>query len=305
MQILLNHLKHFVVVAEELHFGRAAARLHMAQPPLSHQVRQLERELNVELFSRSHKKVSLTAAGEVFLARSRQLLLDLDESVLQAQRAHRGETGTLVVGTIQAGVSHLFTVILPTFRLRHPKVQLSVRTLSTAAQLTALHNGDIDMAVLRLPISDPRVEIRGVVSDPLLVVLPTSHRLAGLAEIELAAIADEPQVIFPREFAPDYYDLIQGLFQGIGVRLPVSQIAEDTQTHFGLISGGFGIGLFPHTSRLRYQDIAMIPLTEPRVFIDTGIGFLRGRETPLIRDFLSIASQAAEAGAASPPLAGA
>jgi DNA-binding transcriptional LysR family regulator len=300
MQVLLNHLKHFVVVAEELHFGRAAARLHMAQPPLSHQVRQLEREIKVELFSRHNKKVSLTAAGEVFLARSRQLLLDLDESVLQAQRAHRGETGTLVVGTIPAGVSHLFTVILPTFRARHPQVQLTVRTLSTAGQLAALHNGDIDMAVLRLPISDPRIDIRGVVSDPLLVVLPSHHPLASQPEIELAAIAEVPQVIFPRAFAPDYYDLIQGLFKSIGATLPVAQVAEDIQTHFGLIAGGFGIGLFPHASQMRYADIAMIPLTRPRVLIETGIGFLRGRETPLISDFLAIASQAAKAGSPAP-----
>jgi DNA-binding transcriptional LysR family regulator len=292
MQIFLNHIRHFIVVAEELHFGRAAARLHMAQPPLSHQIRQLEKELNVELFSRSHKKVQLTTAGEIFLARSRQLLLDLDESILQAQRAHRGETGSLVVGTIPAGVGHLFSYILPTFRQKHPEVQLSVKSMSTAAQISALHNGDLDMAVLRLPISDPRIEIRGVVSAPLVVVLAAHHPLAGSEVISLASIAAEPQVIFPRRFAPDYYDLIQGLFERIGVPLPVAREAEDIQTHFGLIAGGFGIGLFPSTSRLRHEDVVMVPLRDPEVFIQTGIGFLRGRETPLISDFLSIASLA-------------
>jgi DNA-binding transcriptional LysR family regulator len=236
----------------------------------------------------------LTAAGEVFLTRCKQLLLDLSDGVLQAQRAHRGEVGSFVVGFIPTGMNDLFTVILPEFRKRHPDIQLTVRSYSTAAQLTALRDGELDVGVLRLPVSDSRVEVRSVFREPLMVALPSSHPLAQHRSVPLAAIASEPQISFPRQFAPEYHAFLEGLFESIGATFQTYQEAEQFSVHLGLIAGGLGIGLIPGSSRLKLEGVMFRRLTHPEVFIETGVAVMRGRQAPLIEDFLEIARKASE-----------
>ena len=291
MQINFGHIRYFVVVAEELHFGRAAARLHIAQPPLSQQIARLEQELGIKLFARKSRSVELTSAGQVFLTKARRMLLDFDESVLEAQRAYRGEAGRLVVGTIPIAFNRFYPVILPQFKARHPDVTLIVRSMSTTAQIQALHTGQIDIAVLRLPVQGTMLDVKAVFREPLVVALPSGHPLAKARTISLEMIAKEPQVMFPRPFAPDYYDYIVELFKGLGPGLVVSQEADHVEAHLGLVGGEFGVSLMPETvSRLRFKGVVYRPLRDRRVFTECGIIVLRGRETGVIREFLRIAN---------------
>ncbi|WP_139839499.1 LysR substrate-binding domain-containing protein [Oceanibacterium hippocampi] len=302
MRINLHHIRYFIVVAEELHFGRAAARLNMAQPALSQRIQSLEAELEVKLIDRSKRQIELTRAGQVFLKRSRQMLIDFDESVLVTQRTHRGETDQLVVGTIPAGMGGtLFREILPAFQRSHPQVSVIVRSLSTARQIELLHTGQIDVGLLRLPVSDPRLTLQAISSDTLVVAMREDHPLASLDKVSLAAVAEEPQIIFPRVLAPDFYDFIIGLLKATSAPFTIAHEAEHLEMHLGLVAGGLGVAVVPATRDTYYRGVVYRPLEEQDIYVETALAFLRGRETKFIRAFVDIAGDIVQARMAENP----
>lgn len=291
MQVNLRHVRYFLMVAEELHFGRAAARLNMAQPALSQRIQALELELQVVLFTRSKRKVELTPAGHSFLSRSRQILADFDDAVLVAQRTHRNETGQLSIGTIPNGMGGmLFREILPEFKQRFPRVNVLVQARSTTNQIAALHNGQLDVALIRMPVTDPLLSFRAIYTDQLAVALPAGHPKARAKVLSLAAVADEPQIMFPRHLAPDYYDFLIGLLKSTGGSFTVAHEADHLETHLGLVAGGFGVALMPSKKDIQYAGVVYRPLRAPCPTIETAFAFLRGRETKLIKSFVDIAS---------------
>mgnify|MGYP001550581545 CR=1 FL=1 len=301
MQVNLGHLRYFVAVAEELHFGRAAARLNISQPPLSQQIARLEAELEVKLFSRGNRRVELTSAGQLFLTQARRLLVDFGDSVLEAQRAHRGEIGQLVIGTIPVGSAQLYESILPAFRDRHSNVRLVVRSLSTAEQIEALHRGQIDVGVLRLPVQDSLLEVKQVFSEQLVVALATKHRFAKARAIPLDWLTDEPQVMFSRARAADYFDFIVNLFKTPGKSLTISQEVDQVEAHLGLVAGGFGVSLMPGAVRyIRFKGVVYRPLCESTIRVESAIAVLRGRKTNAINEFIKIAHEVARNGTRAP-----
>lgn len=294
MQVNLRHIRYFLVVAEELHFGRAAARLNMAQPALSQRIQALESELQVELFNRGNRRVELTPAGNAFLSRARQILSDFDEAVLVAQRSHRSETGQLVIGTIPNGMGgKLFREVLPQFREHFPDVKVVVQSRSTTSQIAALHNGQLDIALLRMPVSDPRLSFRARFKDRLAVALAANHPKARARGLSLASVADEPQIMFPRYLAPDYYDFLIGLLKSAGGNFVIAHEATHIETHLGLVAGGFGVALMSSKKNIDHVGVVYRPLRAPCPVVETAFAILRGRETKLIKAFIDIAEAVA------------
>src|SRR5579862_2892575 len=225
----LRHLRYFIAVAEELHFGRAATRLCIAQPPLSQQIQQLEREVGFLLFHRTQRRVELTAAGQLFLDAAREALADLERAASAGRRVARGEVGWLGVGFVGTAAYVSLPAILSAFRERCPEVELTLRELVSAKQAQALHNRRIQVGLTR-----PAVQGEGLISEllirePLIVALPEVHPLARFEQpplaVPLAALTDEPFVLFPRHPKPSYADFLLAVCDEAGFRPHVVQEA--------------------------------------------------------------------------------
>jgi len=241
----LRHLRYFVAVAEELHFGRAAERLQMAQPPLSQQIRKLEEELSVQLFYRTKRRVQLTAAGQVFLEQAQLMLAQAEQAIKAAQRADQGELGRLVIGFVASACYDVLPDILRVYRERFPDVSLVLRELTTTQQVHALLNGRINIGFIRPPVHHEALEVETILREPFLVALPENHSLASQAEIPLKALSKESFVLFPRHLGPGFYDQVVSLCQQAGFSPDVSQEAIEMQTIVSLVAAGFGVSLVP------------------------------------------------------------
>src|SRR4051795_636425 len=174
----LRHLRYFIAVAEELHFRRAAERLHMSQPPLSQQIRQLEEEIGAQLLSRNQRKVELTAAGVAFLERAREILDSVEDAARQARRVQRGEGGRLAVGFVGSAMYSFVPELLRAFRDHAPDITLRLQELGTSEQLRQLEDGRLDVGFVRLPRARPELTFETVLEEPVVAALPDTHRLA-------------------------------------------------------------------------------------------------------------------------------
>ncbi|MDI1451417.1 LysR family transcriptional regulator [Polyangium sp. 6x1] len=244
----LRHLRYFVTVAEERHFGRAARRLHMTQPPLSRQIQELEAELGFEVFDRARRQVELTPAGVVFLGRIRGLLEGLDLAVHEARRASVGEIGRVAVGYISSLAYSGITDLLRAFRDRFPKVEIALREMSPQAQLDAIKEGWIDVGLVRGKVDDASLASACVARDPLVVVLPAGHPLAERKRIPLGMLAQEPFVIFPRQRGPSFFDQIMALCRDAGFTPRIVQEAPQLDI-VSLVAAGFGVAIMPGSIR--------------------------------------------------------
>lgn len=194
----LRHLTAFTAVAEELHFGRAAKRLQMAQPPLSQQIRQLEKELGVQLFERNTRSVRLTSAGESFLEPVRTVLDDLDTAVRAAKAAGRGEYGRVTIGFAGASSHETLPLLTRAVRAAHPGIELAMKGQTYAnVALSRVADGSLDLGFVRLPVTQPGVAHRVIDEEELLCALPSDHPLARLEAVPIGVLADEPFVSFP------------------------------------------------------------------------------------------------------------
>ena len=203
---LLRHLRYFVAVAEELHFGRAAERLHMAQPPLSQRIRTLEGELGLQLFTRTSRRVELTPAGRSLLDEARGLLAHADELEARMRQVREGTLGRLRAALPPDLEATVLATVMRTFRSACPGVSLELSEASSSAQAGALRDGALDVGVLLHPVADPELATGPVVQKPLGVLVPADGELAGQDEIELGELGERALVLFPRESAPLAYD---------------------------------------------------------------------------------------------------
>lgn len=248
----LRHLRYFVAVAEELHFGRAAARLNIAQPPLSRQVRDLEREIGVALFDRTPRGVDLTAAGSAFLHEARLTLAQADRAQRTAQRAARGETGRLRVAFVEAATqSGVLPSVLGFFRMHLPSIGLSLFEMDAAQQSEALRDGRVDLGIVHTPPTDADrwLRVEPVRSDPLILAVPAEHRLAGRARFTLADLSAESFVLFPRDGAPSIYDDVIARCRASGFSPRVVQEAAGWHTLVSLVGAGVGVAFIPRSLR--------------------------------------------------------
>lgn len=239
----LRHLRYFIAVAEELHFGRAAARLHITQPSLSVQIRDLERAVGAPLLARSGRRVQLTEAGRAFLAGARLAVAQVELAIQDARRAYRGEIGQLTLGFVGSAAYRVLPHLLRTFRATHPDVTLRLSAMTTKEQLAALSERRIDLGLLRLPVEDAGLAWHVVASEPLMAVLPAHHLLATLAQIPLGALASEPFILYPRADSPAIRDTIIALCHKAGFSPNIIQETGEMQTIVGLVAGGIGNAL--------------------------------------------------------------
>ena len=258
--IELRHLRYFVAVAEELHFGRAALRLGIAQPPLSQQIARLEAMVGYPLFER-RPRVALTEAGKVLLVSARRMLAQAEQGVDAARRAGRGESGVLTVGFAASAMLTALPEVFRSYRGHYPMVELRLRELSTTAQLDALRSGTIDVGFLREPVVDEALVAQPVVREPFVAVLPPGHPLAAHPHLSPSALADEPFVLFPREVAPTLYDQIIALCREVGFAPKQVQEAQEWLTIVSLVDAGLGVSLAPASfEKLRWGGVEYRPL---------------------------------------------
>lgn len=285
----LRHLRYFVAVAEELHFGRAAARLYIAQPPLSQQIQQLERELEVTLFQRTSRRVQLTPAGEVFLAGARQTLAALDAAVQSAQRASRGETGWLGIGFAASATYDLLPAVLHDFRAQFPDVQLSLMELNAVEQSAALRDRSIHVGFARPHTDEAEVVLEAVLREPFLVALPAAHPLVGRSELSLALLADEPFVSFPERPLPSYAQVVRAVCEGAGFAPRVVQEVREMQTAISLVAAGLGIALLPASvQHLRRDGVVYRPLPDDAPRTELAVISRKEDASPVLQNFLVI-----------------
>jgi DNA-binding transcriptional LysR family regulator len=266
----LRHLRYFVAVAEELHFGRAAKRLGIAQPPLSQQIRQLEHRLGVSLFSRTSRQVALTPAGEALLRGARRTLAEMGLAAAAARRAATGETDALRVGYTDSAALSVMPSAIRRFRSALPSVHLDLVEGSTAAQLDAVARDLIDLALVRGPVVQPAMRTEVVLREPFLVALPEHHPLGERETVELRALGAEPMVLFPRHLAPDFHDTISAMCRAAGFTPLVAYEGAEYQTILSLVAAGLGVSLVPRSvENLQRRGVVyrVIPDAPPRAEI--------------------------------------
>ena len=242
----LRHLRYFQAVAEERHFGRAAARLHMAQPPLSQQIRRLEEELGVTLLRRSTRKVELTAAGDAYLGRVREILAAVDEAGEEAHRIDAGLEGRLVVGCVGSATYSLLPALARALREELPGVDFAFRGEMLVPDLAdALRSRDIDLALLRPPLDHADLSLRLLRRERLIVALPEGHRLASRERIRLADLEREDLVVHAGRGRSVMYDAVIELCRGAGFDPRVRHEVAETSTLVTFVAAGLGVALVP------------------------------------------------------------
>lgn len=286
----LRHLRHFVALAEELHFTRAAERLGVAQPALSQQIRQLEERLGHRLLER-RPRVRLTAAGDAFLPRARRVLEEAADAVESSRRAARGESGRVRVGLAGSMAVGFVPAILRRFGEGHPDVALEPRELSTTRQIEALERGEIDLGFLREPgPPGPGLVFETLTEEPFAVLLPPGHPLAERERVPLGALAGEAFVLFPRAVAPTLHDRIIAFCGAAGFRPRVVQESRSWLTIVALVEAGFGVSLVPGSFRkLQWGESVYRPLEEGHVRSVLALGWRAASLSPAAEALARIA----------------
>jgi DNA-binding transcriptional LysR family regulator len=284
----LRHLRYFIAVAEELHFGKAAERLHIAQPPLSQQIQQLEAELGVKLFHRKTKRqIQLTEAGKVFLQEAYQLLVQLETAVALTQRIGRGQTGQLRIGFTSLAIYNLLPSILRQFREQFPEVELVLLELTTSQQEQALKDSLIHVGFAHPPLEDDTISYKCIHRESLVVALSSTHSLAQQEYISVLSLLHEPLIVFPRYLAPGLYDRIMSLFEQRNFKPNITQEAIQMQTIIGLVSAGMGVAITPSTlENLQRSGVAYRPILEEVPVIETAVVWRENSLTPIVDNFL-------------------
>ncbi|GCE05670.1 LysR family transcriptional regulator [Dictyobacter aurantiacus] len=301
----LRHLYYFVAVAEELHFGRAAERLRIAQPPLSQQIQSLEQELGVQLFYRTKRQVQLTEAGELFLPEARLTLAQAEQAMQTARKAGRGEVGRLMLGFVGSATSELLPELIRQFRRQFPEVELQLRELTTAQQVRALHDGRIQLGILRPPIPGEGLSLRILAQETLIVALSDTHPLAALERIEVFALAQENFIMFPRQQGPGLYDQIISLCRQAGFSPKIVQEAIQMQTITSLVAAELGIAIVPSSARLlRQHGLSYRPLHPQAQATELAMAWSKDDQSPLLRNFVHLASRLYHVGEKADSLTG-
>jgi DNA-binding transcriptional LysR family regulator len=291
----LRSLRYALTLAEELHFGRAAKRLSLTQPPLSHAISKLERELGVVLFERTRRRVALTHAGAAFIEEARAALAHASQAVDAAQRAERGETGRLAVGYLAATAYTLLPLVLRDFARAYPGVKLELRELTLPRQFDALRGGDIAVSLLRPPVADAELASETVVEERFVLALPAKHPLCALRRVPARRLANEPFIMFPRQPGLVNHDLVMGFCLREGFTPRVAQEANQTHTVIGLVSAGIGVALVPASAqRIALAGVAYRPLRETTPLSRTAVAWRRADASPIVAAFLDVARRVAK-----------
>ena len=287
-RIDLRQLRYFIAVAEELHFGRAAVRLGMAQPPLTQQIQKVERGLGCKLFTRHPRGATLTEAGSVLLEDARRILWNVDESIERARRAGRGEIGQLTVGAPPSLMLTRLPSAIRKYRERYPGVRFTLREGSTTAIEAGLAAGAIDIGFLRESGSSGSLTTEFVFDEGIVAVLPAAHKLAASPRLTLRHLAQEPFVFFPRALGDAFFDKLISVCVEAGFTPRVVQEATQWQSVVTFVETGMGVSIAPAgVANFRRSGVVYRPL--PGLSTAVRVCALRGRKKETGEAFVRLA----------------
>jgi DNA-binding transcriptional LysR family regulator len=267
----LRDLQYFATLADELHFGRAARKLAIAQPSLSQKIRSFENELGVSLFQRHNRQVALTSAGQSLHPYAKNILSDIGKAKTLVQGAGRGEIGQLRIGFIGLAALDILPPLLAQFRANYPNVIFNLYERSSAEQVKNVLDGELDVGIVREPRAVTSLASMHITRDPLVVALPKSHRFAKKRRIAIRDLKDESFVLFPRNKGTAMYDRIIGACVAADFSPRVVQEANIMTTIIGLVATGVGLSIIPSVaSCVRHERVVYLPLTPP-LLLDTGM----------------------------------
>ncbi|TFW27678.1 LysR family transcriptional regulator [Duganella callida] len=289
----LRQLRYFVTVAEELHFGKAALRLHMTQPPLSQTIQALEEELGAVVFERNRRGVALTPAGAALLPEARRLLAQAQQLPQLVQRAAAGEVGRLTLAFVTSADYSVLPPFLRAYRAAYPQVQITLQEATSDLQLDDLLNSRIDAGLLIPPLPDKakqELDYLPVLNEPLMLALPAgSPALKKKGRLALAALPLLPLIIFPRAISPALHDAILSVFREAGVTPEIGQQAIQMQTIVSLVSAGMGMALVPQSvSNLMRPGVEYRALSDATPLVETGLAWRRDNASPVLHGFLEL-----------------
>jgi DNA-binding transcriptional LysR family regulator len=285
-------LRYFVTVAEERHFGRAAERLHIAQPPLSQQIQKLERQLGVDLIDRSRRPIELTDAGTALLGEARLALIHGERAFAAARRAATGHLGHLHIGALQAAVDGVLSYVMRAHRRDYPDVKLELTELDTTEQVAQLVEHRLDVGFLRGPVDEPSLTIQTLIEDPLAAVVSEDDALAEHERIAPALLGDQPIILWTRGAAPTTYADVVALFRLHEIQPPIVDESPRIQTILALVASGAGIALLPTSFiNLSRKGVRFIPLHGPLPHRPLALAWRTTNQSPSVRCFLDVATQ--------------
>ena len=288
----LRHLRYFVTLAETLHFGQAAAKLQIAQPSLSHQIQQLESELQAMLLRRTKRRVELTEAGRIFLDEARDILARSDRAAVVTRRAGQGDAVKLRVG-VGYCMDHVnATKTVGLFDRAHDHVHVELHTMAVGPQIDALKNGQLDIGFVRPRVNDAALTGEVLLREPFVAALPARHRLARKKSVALSALAEESFVLPPRQTVPVYHDLVLRACREAGFIPNAPHEADHVLLMLGMVAAGAGIALVPASARqVEQAGVAYATLRPPHALLETVVTWRRNETSPVVERFLKIARQ--------------
>lgn len=291
----LRHLRYFIAVAEELHFGRAAQVLGISQPPLSQQIQALEEELGARLFERTNRRVALSEAGRLFLDEARQVLAQVDKAADVARRAQLGELGEMKIGfTSSAPFNSSIPQAIFAFRQAFPAVHLNLLEMSSRDVAEALVEESIEIGVMRpFPLADSLVAVE-LFREPLVAVIQAEHPLAEGSEngLYIGALADEPFVFFPRSYGSGLYAQLLSLARQAGFSPHIAQEAGEAMTIIGLVSAGLGVSVLPASfQHMRIKGVVYRPLLDADSSTAVWLVQRKGNLSPMAKAFAELVTR--------------
>ncbi|HIW47461.1 MAG TPA: LysR family transcriptional regulator [Candidatus Yaniella excrementigallinarum] len=258
----LRQLEYFLAVAEELHFGRAAARLNISQPPLTVHIKRLEEELGLTLFDRTSRRVSLTPEGSRFRDLIRPILQDLDEAVEDIREIKAGRRGRVRVGFVSSASYALIPAGVRDVRTQHPGIHLELNPMATGEQVEALLENRLDIGIMRDAPLQAGLQFTTLLTEQMVVVVPTNHQLAAQDEVSPAHLAEVPLVLFPYQSMPGYVTNIMEIFHPIGQSPRIAQRAVNQENVMGLVAAGVGASILPASfSSFSFPGVVTKPIT--------------------------------------------
>jgi DNA-binding transcriptional LysR family regulator len=287
-----RHLKYFIAIAGELHFGRAASRLHIAQPALSKQIQQLEQEFGFPLFYRTKQRVELLDAGQVFLDEARRILRQTENAVESARRTHTGQSGRLVIGFSATATLEVLPKILRKYRRLYPDVIVDFAEIATIRGAELLLDSPLSVGLLRSPsfLNEESFCIETILREPFVVALPDSHPAAKQDSVRVKALAGELFMVPPRQPGWDYSDAIFQILEDNGIGPRIAQEATQTLALASLVAGGLGIALVPASlSNLRIPGVSYRPIKGRSRTTDLAMVWKRDSRASTLRAFLDVA----------------
>lgn len=285
----LRLLRYFVAVADERHFGRAAERLRMAQPPLSQQIRKLERQLGVDLIDRTQRPIELTDAGKALYSEAQLCLVHGRRAFAAARRAATGRLGQLRIGALQGAVDGVLSYVMRAHRRENPDVRLELDELSTPEQIRQLIEHRLDIGFLRGPVDEPTLSVETLIEDPLAAVICDDHRLVKHRRIAPAQLADEPIILWARSASQNTYADVVQLFRQHKIQPPIADEVARIQTILALVASGAGIALLPTSFiNLNRHGVQFRPLHGPLPHRPLALAWRTANRSPALGCFIDV-----------------